>query len=154
MNVGAIIEFINLFCIGILAGEEFIIRYGVRAPLASLADVPHIEFRQALIFRMRIVVPIIFGLAILSGIVATLLNLSESSLALGFRCAGLLALLTFITVTLTGTVPINEAAITWSPTNPPSNWRSLIRRWEQLDTVRCWLALGAFMLFLLACAVQ
>lgn len=36
MNAGTIVGLVNLLCVGILAGEEFTIRYGVRAPLASL----------------------------------------------------------------------------------------------------------------------
>ena len=71
----------------------------------------------------------------------------------GLRCAGLLALATFIVVTLTGTVPINEAALTWDPNAPPQNWRMMVNQWEQLDTARCWAAIAAFALFLMAMAI-
>ena len=152
MNAETIIGFVNLFLVGILAGEEFTIRYGVRAPLASLDQRPHIMFRQALIYRLRILVPAVFGLALLSGIAATIAFGFDPGF--GFRCAGLLALLIFIGVTLTGTVPINQAALAWDPSAPPSNWRRLVIRWEQLDTVRCWAAIIAFALFLTALALN
>jgi hypothetical protein len=42
---------------GLLAGEEFVIRYGVRGPLASLDDQPHILLRRALIRPLRVIVP-------------------------------------------------------------------------------------------------
>ena len=145
MDAGVIVGIINLFFAGLLAGEEFVIRYGVRGPLASLEQQTHIQLRQSLIRTLRILVPIIFGLAILSGIAAIILNGFDNGF--GLRCAGLLALVTFITVTLTGTVPINEAALAWNPSAPPENWRALINRWEQLDTVRTWLAIVAFALF-------
>jgi hypothetical protein len=150
MNTTAILGFVNLLCVGILAGEEFTICYGVRAPVASLDDGPHIRLRQALINRLRVLVPVIFALTALSGIAVTIVNGFGQGFA--FRCAGLLALFTFIVLTLGGTVPINEAALTWNPAAPPTNWRALVKRWERLDTARCWLAVAAFALFLAAIA--
>lgn len=152
MPAAILLGFMNLFCAGILAGEEFVICYGVRAPIASLDDIAHIRVRQALIRTLRVLVPAIFGLAILSGIGATIMNGFASGFAL--RCAGILALLLFIGITLGGTVPINEAALAWNPATPPSNWRALIRRWEQLDTARCWVAVIAFALFLAAAVLR
>ena len=101
-------------------------------------------------------VPAIFAVAFLSAIAATVLAGFNTGLGVAFvvRCAGLLVLLTFISVTLLGTVPINQVALTWDPAAPPSNWRELVARWERLDTVRTWLALSAFALFLVAIAVQ
>ena len=148
MTTTTIIGFINLLCVGLFAGEEFTIRYGVRAAIASLDTRPHIQIRQALIRRLRILVPAIFGLSVLSGIAVTIANGIDSGF--GLRCAGLLALLTFIVVTLRGTAPINQAALTWDASAPPANWRGLIRTWEQLDDVRCWVILITFILFLAA----
>jgi uncharacterized membrane protein len=152
MNLAAIVGFVNVFCAGILAGEEFVIRYGVRAPVASLDVRPHIELRQALIRSLRILVPAVFALAVLSGAAATVL--SGFDRAFGLRAAGLLALLTFITITLAGTVPINEVALGWEPATPPAGWQALIARWERLDTARCWAAIAAFALFLAATALR
>ena len=151
MNISVILGFVNLLCVGILAGEEFTIRYGVRAPIASLDDRSHIQLRQALILTLRVLVPIVFGLSILSGVAAAFANGFDAGF--GFRCAGVLTLLIFIGVTLAGTVPINEAALAWNPVAPPANWRALVSRWERLDTVRCWAALAAFACFLTAMAL-
>jgi hypothetical protein len=49
-----------LFFAGLLAGEELAVRYGVRAPVAALADAVHIQLRQGLIRTLRILVPIVF----------------------------------------------------------------------------------------------
>lgn len=151
MTANGMIALVNLLFVGILAGEELTIRYGVRAPLASLNRVPHIQFRQALIRRLRILVPIIFMLTMLSGIATILINGFDGGFVL--RVVGLLALVAFITVTLKGTVPINQAALNWNPDAPPQNWQAMVSRWEQLDTVRCWLAISAFVLFLAAIAL-
>ena len=150
--MNAILGFVNLFCVGLLAGEEFVIRYGVRAPIASLDIQPHIQVRQALIRTLRILVPAVFALTIISGVSVTVASGFDQSF--GLRCAGLLALLTFIGITLGGTVPLNQAVLTWEPTAPPGNWRMLISQWERLDTLRCWAAITAFAFFLAAIVVQ
>ncbi|HUY77148.1 MAG TPA: hypothetical protein VMV29_10280 [Ktedonobacterales bacterium] len=156
MNPGVILGIVNVLCVGLLAGEEFVIRYGVRAPLASLDDPAHIRFRQALIYRLRILVPSIFVAALLTGIAATIVAgfVNGFDTAFGVRCAGVLALLTFITITLTGTVPINQAALTWAPAAPPKNWRAFVSRWERVDTWRTWAAITAFTLFLAALTLR
>jgi uncharacterized membrane protein len=145
MIVGSVIGVVNLICAGILAGEEFVIRYGVRKPIASLEISPHIQVRQELIYRLRILVPVIFMAAFLSGIAVTLVDGFTHGSA--FHFAGLLGLISFITVTLAGTVPINAAVLDWKPVSPPENWRAMLSRWERLDTVRCWLAIFAFVCF-------
>jgi uncharacterized membrane protein len=152
MDAGTIAGLVNLFCAGLLAGEEFVIRYGVRAPVAGLDMQPQIQLRQALIRNLRVLVPIIFAGAILSGAAATILKGFDPGF--GFRGAGLLALVTFIVITLTGTVPINAATLDWEATAPPEDWRALVQRWERLDTARTWAALVAFALFLTAMALQ
>ena len=143
-----IFEFVNLLCAGLLAGEEFVIRFGVRGTLASLDPETGIRLRQALILKLRVLVPAIFGTAFLSGIAVTVLGGLGSGF--DFRCAGLLSLVTFISITLAGTVPINKAVLTWNPAAPPEEWQAMIRRWEQLDTLRTWAAIAAFAFFLTA----
>jgi uncharacterized membrane protein len=143
-----VLAFLNELCAGVLAGEEFVIRYGVRAPVASLEDRPHLQLRQALIRTLRVLVPAVFGLTTLSGIAVTALG--GSGLGLELRCAGLVALAAFISITLGGTVPINQAILTWDVAAPPKDWQALVRRWERLDTARTWAALAAFGLFLAA----
>jgi uncharacterized membrane protein len=133
---------------GLLAGEEFVIRYGVRGPLASLDDRPHILLRQALIRPLRVLVPCIYLATLISATAATALDGIGSGLAL--RCFGLGALLVWIAVTLGGTVPINAAVLDWDANAPPANWRAWVDRWEQLNTVRTWAAVIAFALLLTA----
>ena len=49
MNPIVILEFINLFCAGMVAGSLFVIHYGVRKPVSLLDDTSQIQVRQALI---------------------------------------------------------------------------------------------------------
>jgi uncharacterized membrane protein len=143
-----VLEFVNLFCAGILAGIEFVVRYGIRGSIAALDEQPQIRLRQALIRRLRVVVPAVFALTALSAVAVTILD------GTGFRYAGLLAVLGWTLVTFVGTVPINKATLTWQPAAPPADWRALVRRWERLDTARWWAAALVFALFLTAAALS
>jgi hypothetical protein len=68
-------------------------------------------------------------LTILTGGIVTILDWGDGATAL--RYAGLATLVAFISVTLAGTVPINKAVLRWDPSDPPHDWRQLIRRWER-----------------------
>ncbi len=137
--------FVNLFFAGLLAGVELIVCYGLRRALTVLDQVPHILIRQALIRRLRVLVPAIFGPAVLTAVAAL-----DGSL---LRYLALIPVLTGVLVTAFGTVRINGAAVDWDPQAPPAGWQTLITRWERQDLVRCWSALAAFALLLLAAAL-
>jgi uncharacterized membrane protein len=142
------IELISLFLAGMLAGEEFIVRYGVRGPLAALDDPAHIRLRQGLIRTLRVLVPAIYLPAFASGIAAAVLDGTRQGFAL--RWTAVLALLVWTAATFFGTVPINAAALDWEPEAPPGDWKALVERWERLNTVRTWAALLAFACFVTA----
>jgi uncharacterized membrane protein len=152
MSAGDALGLISLFGAGMLAGEEFVIRYGVRGPLASLDDRAHIRMRQALIRTLRVLVPAIYLPTLLSAVAVTILDGAGRGVV--FRCGAVLALLAWIAITLGGTVPINEAAFDWDPDAPPPGWRAQVDRWERLNSVRAWLAVGAFALMLAAMALH
>ncbi|HXH15311.1 MAG TPA: DUF1772 domain-containing protein [Sphingomonas sp.] len=138
---------IALFFGGLLAGGELVVRFGVRGPLARLDPHSHIEMRQGLIRTLRVLVPILFALALLSNIAAAV------AAATPLRIGVVVLLLGFISVTLAGTVPINQAVSSWNPAAPPSGWKNTIRRWERLDDWRTLLATSAFALALSGAAV-
>jgi uncharacterized membrane protein len=148
MTAGDIAGMASVLFAGLLAGEEFVIRYGVRGPLASLDDRPHILLRQALILPLRVLVPAVYLATLVSAGAATVLDGIDSGLAL--RGVGLGVLLVWIAVTLGGTVPINAAALDWDANAPPADWRAQVDRWEHLNTVRTWAAVTAFALLLTA----
>jgi uncharacterized membrane protein len=150
-----LLELFALFGAGLLAGEELVIRYGVRGPLATLDDQPHIRLRQALIRTLRVLVPAMFLPTLLLTVAVTLSGSGTGATAsmttvLTLRLAAVLALLAWLAITLGGTAPINAAALEWQPTAPPPDWRQRVDRWERLNTIRAWLAIAAFALLLLA----
>jgi uncharacterized membrane protein len=152
MNAPEILGFVSLFFSGILAGEEFVIYYGVRSPLAGLEDRPQTLLRQALIRRLRVLVPAVFVSTVLSGVAVTALDGFGPGYV--FRFAGVLALLAWAQVTLPGTAPINSAILNWDPSALPQNWRKIVSRWERFASVRPWTAMAAFAMFLTAVALS
>ncbi len=152
MNLTTILDFVTVFFAGLLAGALFVIDYGVGPAVAAvLDDQSQIQMRQALILRLRVLVPAIFVLAILLGIAITVLDGIDPGFA--FRLAGLLVVLTSFLLTLLGTAPINSAVFDWQPSAPPKNWRTLVSRWERLDRARTLAAVAGFALFLTAMAL-
>jgi len=144
----ALLILANLFLAGILAGEELVIRFGVRGPLARLAPEPHVQLRQGLIRTLRVLVPAIYLPTLASGLAVTLLGGAGPGLVP--HLAALAALLVWLATTLGGTVPINQAVLDWDAAAPPEGWRALIARWERLDSVRAAAATAAFALLLIS----
>ncbi len=146
------LELVNVFLAGLLAGEEFVVRFGVRGPLAGLDDESHIEVRQALIMKLRLLVPAMYLSTLVTTIVVVVLDGTTTGVLL--RWSGLLALVVWILVTVFGTVPINAAALDWDPHSPPPGWKASVDRWERLNTVRAAAAAIAFALLLTALAAR
>ncbi len=140
------LEWISLFLAGLLAGEELVVRYGVHPSLAALGERSSIEARQALVLKLRILVPAIFLPTALTSVIAQLV---EPSL---WRVTGLLLLLVFGLTTGIGTVPINSAVIEWNAAAPPSNWHAVIVRWQRIDVLRSSAAILAFACFVIGAA--
>jgi anthrone oxygenase-like protein len=139
---------LNVLLGGLLAGVEVAVRYGVRAALEAQPVPTHLRLRQALIRTLRYLVPAIYFPTLASGVaVALLAGLDQRWVA---RAVGLLALAVWLAVTLGGTVPINSAALEWSPEDPPAEWRLLVDRWDLLAAVRVGGAVVAFAAFIVA----
>lgn len=152
MTPAIVLDFVNVFFAGMLAGVEFVIHYGLRAPAEVLDDQSQLQLRQALVLRLRVLVPAFFVPAAVLGIALTVLN--SAAPGFGFRCAGVVALLTWIVIRVIGTVPINSATLTWQPSAPPKNWKALVNHAERFHIVGVWAAVMAFVFFLTAVALK
>jgi hypothetical protein len=152
MNYVIVPEFANLFFAGLLAGVEFVIHYGLRAPSEALDERSQIQLRQALVLRLRVLVPAFFLPAAVSGIAVTVLDVGAPGFWL--RGAGMLAMLIWVVIRVVGTVPINSATLTWQLSAPPENWKALVNHAERFHIVGVWAVVLAFALFLSAMALQ
>jgi hypothetical protein len=74
MTPATVLDFVNLFFAGILAGIEFVIHYGLRGPSELLDEHSRLQLRQALVMRLRVLVPAFFAPTAVLGIALTVLN--------------------------------------------------------------------------------
>jgi hypothetical protein len=147
-----LLEFISLFFAGILAGMEIIIHYAVRGATEILEEKPQIQLRQALILRLRWLVPAFFIPTALTAIAVTIVEHSKRGVA--FRYLGLFAIFVWILVRVVGTVRINSATLEWKADAPPKDWKEQIASSEQFHIVGTWAAIMAFTFFLIAVALR
>jgi hypothetical protein len=152
MTPTTILDLINVFFAGILAGIEFVVHYGFRGPAEILDDQSQLKLRQALVLRMRVLVPAFFVPAAVLGIALTVFN--SAAPGFGLRCAGVVAILIWILIRVIGTVPINSATITWQLSAPPRNWKALVNHAERFHIVGVWASVLAFAFFLIAVALK
>src|SRR4051812_30903082 len=101
MNPATVLDFVNLFFAGILAGIEIVIHYGLRVPTEVLDEQSQIQLRQALILRLRVLVPAFFVPTALSGIAVTVPDAGTSGFWL--RCAAVIAVIIWVLIRVIGT---------------------------------------------------
>jgi len=142
---------VHLVLVGVLAGEEFIVRWGVQPAIAALPDDARVRTRIALVRSLKVVVPIVMVPAVLSS-VAVLVTAGAGE-GLGWRIAAMAALVVFVLASFLGTVPINIGVNDWDPADPPADWKDVVRRWERIDVLRSSAAAVAFVLFTIALVV-
>ena len=151
MSLTTVLGFLSVLFAGMLAGMEFVIHHGVRGPAETLDDRAQLQLRQALVLRLRVLIPAFFAPTAVFGIVVTAFEWAAPGW--WFRIVGLLALLIWIIIRVIGTVPINSATVSWRLEAPPKNWKALVHRAERFHVVGVWAVILAFALFLTAFAL-
>ncbi len=143
-----ILDVVNLFFTSSLAGMEIVVHYGL-PPSEGIMDEPsQIRLRQALIQRIRVLVPAFFLPAAVSGIAVTIAN----GTAPGFwlRGAGVIGIFTWIMARVVATVPTNSATVDWDPAKPPADWKEQINHSERFHIISTWAVIMSAVFFLLA----
>ncbi|MDT7613956.1 MAG: hypothetical protein QOF00_1403 [Pseudonocardiales bacterium] len=147
-----ILQAVGLVLAGLLAGEEFIVRYGVQPALRALEDRAHIQARVALVRSLKVIVPILMIPTVLVGI--AVLVVSGTGDGVVFRWAGVIALVAFVLFSFLGTVPINMRVNDWQADAPPAGWEATVLRWERIDVFRSSAAIVAFLCFVVAVVLR
>lgn len=141
MNVILVVQ---LVLVGLLAGEEFIVRWGVQPAMNALPDDAHLRTRIALVKSLKVVVPVLMLPAVLA--TAAVLVVAGTGDGFGWRVGGPVALGVFVLASFLGTVPINIGVNDWDPLDPPADWKRTVVRWERIDVLRSSAAIVAFVL--------
>ena len=129
---------------GLLAGTEFIVRWGVQPALSRLDARTSLAARKSLIRALRALVPSI-GLPTLAFAGLSAVNGRDTDGAM-LRWAAVIALVVFFAIAFAGTVPINARIDAWSLDDPPADAEAVIRRWQLIDVFRSSAAVIAFVL--------
>jgi len=137
----AALNFLSVIFAGLLAGSEFTIHYGLRAPAESLDERSQLVLRQAMVRRLRILVPAFFVPAAVFGVAVSVLG---GSPGFWFRCTAMVALLGWVLIRAIGTIPINSATLDWQIETPPKNWKALVDRAERFHDAGVFAAVVAF----------
>jgi hypothetical protein len=125
-------QFLELLFVGLLAGFEVAVHYGIGMPPSVLPEASQIVVRQAIVRQLRVLAPLIFLPSLLF---AVLITIREQHASGRLRYAVIGFLLLWIAIRIVRTVPINSATLGWNPAAPPPNWRSLVERTERYHIV-------------------
>jgi hypothetical protein len=137
------IELLGIFFVGLLAGFEVAVHYGIGASPSALTESAQIILRQAMVRRLRVLAPALFVPSLLLAIMIAVNERNEPQSWLRYVAVSMLLVWTIIRIVRT--VPVNMATLEWNPEIPPSEWRSLVQRTERFHVVAAWAAVIAFL---------
>jgi hypothetical protein len=146
MHPLGVTELLELFFVGLLAGFEVAVHYGIGAPPSALTESAQIVLRQAMVRRLRVLAPALFVPSLLLAIRIAVNGRNEPQSWLRYIAVSML--LVWIIIRIVRTVPVNSATLEWNPEAPPTNWRSLVQRTERSHVVAAWAAVAAFLISL------
>lgn len=138
-----IADFLELLFVGLLAGIELAVHYGIGAPPLALSQSAQILLRQALVRRLRILIPAAFVPAFLFAVLVAFQQRHAPDPWLRWISVGMFLL--WIVIRILRTVPVNSATLDWDPEAPPANWRSQVERTERFHVLGAWAAVIAFL---------
>jgi hypothetical protein len=136
-------ELLELFVVGLLAGFEVAVHYGIGVPPSALTESAQIILRQALVRRLRVLAPVLFVPSLVLAIMIAVNERNEPQSWLRYIAVSML--LVWMIIRIARTVPVNSATLEWNPEAPPRDWRSLVQRTEQFHVVAAWAAVVAFL---------
>jgi uncharacterized membrane protein len=147
MDVLVIVRAFAVVCTGLLAGIYLADRMGASYARAELNASSFVQYQQIVHVHFAKVLPFIVIAAVLTSIAWVFLvraqwGGAEFWLIAIATCSIILAAV----LTRTVNVPLNDQLMTWSIADPPTNLRELWTPWETINTIRTFLAMGAFVL--------
>jgi Domain of unknown function (DUF1772) len=147
MIASAAVRVVAIACTGLLAGIYAGYRAGPHYALQAISPSAFVQFQQIVHVHYVTFVPIL----VLSAIVAAVAWLAIEraawrSVEFWLIAASACALVVIAVLSRTISVPLNDQLMTWSIAAPPTDLRLRWESWEQVNTARAWLAIGALVL--------
>ena len=151
MSLATVARFLAVLSTGLVAGIFVGDRMGATFARPSLPPSSFVTFQQIQHLHFVTMMPILIGLALLSGAAWLMAIRSRiGSREFLFLALGILAFLGVTLITRIVNVPINEQLMTWNPASPPEGVMEIWARWERTHTIRTGLAGLGFIFELLA----
>lgn len=151
MSVLVAVRFVSVFSTGLLAGIFFGDRMGASFARPELSPESFVRFQQVQHVHFARLMPVLMVIAILSSMAWLVLSRSRMGTpSFRFLALGTLAFVSVAVLTRTVNVPINNQLMTWSASSPPPDVMQIWARWEQVHTVRTFIAVLGFACELLA----
>lgn len=150
MRLLAMVRVITVVCTGLLAGIflGYLASAPARGALSASSFVQHQQVVHAYYARIA---PSLILVALVTGLTWLLLVRSHWRRAEFWFIAASAGGIVFITVlTRAVNAPLNDQLMTWSIAAPPTNVRELWATWEQTHMIRTVVAVGAFVLAVVA----
>ena len=145
-----VIRAIAVVCIGLLAGIYLSDRASAPAR-ATLDAASFVEYQQTVhVTYVKMMPPLVIA-AILAAIGWLVLVRSQWRGGEFWLIAASVCAIVFVAViTRAVNVPLNDQLMTWSVAAPPANLKELWAPWERIDAIRTVVAIGAFLMQVLA----
>jgi uncharacterized membrane protein len=155
MGALVVVRFIAVLATGLLAGIFVGDRMGASFARPQLSPSSFVKFQQVQHMHFVKMMPVLMGIAILSSL-SWLVLIRPRIGTLGFLllALGTLAYISVLVLTRTVNVPINNQLMTWSASSPPLDVMKIWARWEQVHTIRTFLAVIGFACEVLAFGVS
>jgi uncharacterized membrane protein len=145
MNLLKLLRFLQLISTGLVAGVLFGDRWSASSVRANLPLDCFIQLQQGVHLNMVPLMPIMMGVAILSGIVSLwVLRRDYPSWQFRLTLLATLCLIAVLVQTRIINVPINNELMTWQASQPPRDLRQIWARWEYSHTIRTIVSLVGF----------
>jgi uncharacterized membrane protein len=151
MTMTAIVRVIAIACIGVLAGIYLGHRAGAHYALELVEPGSFIQFQQIIHVHYVKFMPPLVIVALLAA-VSWLVSVRARPRSTEFLLVAVsaLAIAAIAALTRLVNVPLNDALMTWNPAAPPLDLRAQWAPWEQVNTIRVWLALIALVFEIVA----
>ena len=147
MSLAALVRVIAIACAGMQAGIYFGHLAGPQQALHALDPSDFVRFQQIVhVHYVRFMPPLVLGALVSAVAWLVLLRRSWRSTEFWLVAASTVAIALIAGLTRAINVPLNEALMTWSIAAPPPDLRQIWAPWEQVNTARAWLAIGALVL--------
>lgn len=143
----ALLQFVALLLVGLIAGGVFSIWFGY--DVSAYTQATFVEVHQRAVRGLNDVLPLM-GLGAITCVIVLAVLARRDRSVLAIYVLVVLALIAAGVITRFGNQPINATVMTWTPDTVPPEWQSLARTWWMWHGWRVAASILAFLCLIVA----